>query len=101
LPLGSRLGTTSNRNAGDANSLFVDPKNGELHRADFLERSCTPKVIQQVDERRKRGPVMGPIIQHNQDRPGIQFDSNTHRLAEPPPCEAVQSGACRPAGGVR
>ncbi|OYU72241.1 MAG: hypothetical protein CFE45_40675, partial [Burkholderiales bacterium PBB5] len=35
LPRGSRLTTSSNRNLGDAGSLWLDLKNGELHRADF------------------------------------------------------------------
>src|SRR5690606_37556876 len=32
LPVGARLTTSSNRNLGDADSLFLDLKNGELHR---------------------------------------------------------------------
>ena len=36
LPAGSELTTSSNRNAGDAGSLFVDLKSGEVHRADFI-----------------------------------------------------------------
>ncbi|WP_227429640.1 DUF11 domain-containing protein [Psychrobacter sp. I-STPA6b] len=35
LPEGVELIDQSNRNAGDPNSLFVDMKYGELHRADF------------------------------------------------------------------
>ena len=35
LPNATELVTQSNRNAGDANSRFVDLKYGELHRADF------------------------------------------------------------------
>jgi uncharacterized repeat protein (TIGR01451 family) len=35
LPEGSVLGSTSNRDAGDPGSLFLDLKNGEMHRADF------------------------------------------------------------------
>ena len=55
LPRGSRLVTSSNRNAGDAGSLFLDLKNGELHRADFIEGSCSPTVTEQVKARRSRG----------------------------------------------
>jgi len=40
LPAGARLGLTSNRNAGNPSSLFVDLKNGELHRADFRLLGC-------------------------------------------------------------
>ncbi|WP_217427402.1 SdrD B-like domain-containing protein [Sphaerotilus uruguayifluvii] len=55
LPRGSRLTTSSNRNAGDAASLFLDLKNGELHRADFIEGSCSNTVLEQVKARRARG----------------------------------------------
>jgi hypothetical protein len=55
LPRGSRLGVSSNRNAGDAASLFIDLKNGELHRADFIESSCSNSVMEQVKARRSRG----------------------------------------------
>lgn len=45
LPPGARLIETSQRNAGDAGSLFVDLKNGELHRADFALSGCAPEVL--------------------------------------------------------
>jgi uncharacterized repeat protein (TIGR01451 family) len=57
LPRGSRLTTTSNRNLGDANSLFLDVKNGELIRADFAEGSCSNPVLEQVKARRSQGEV--------------------------------------------
>ena len=61
LPKGSRLTTSSNRNLGDANSLFVDLKNGELHRADFIEGSCTNPVLEQVKARRTQAaPAVVP-----------------------------------------
>jgi uncharacterized repeat protein (TIGR01451 family) len=40
LPAGAELIALSNRNAGDAGSLFVDMKNGELFKANFAEGSC-------------------------------------------------------------
>ncbi|MFM2347576.1 MAG: hypothetical protein RL654_2329 [Pseudomonadota bacterium] len=55
LPRGSRLIASSNRNAGDAFSLFLDLKSGELHRADFIEGSCSNTVLEQVKARRARG----------------------------------------------
>ncbi|MDQ3446228.1 MAG: hypothetical protein M3496_08670, partial [Pseudomonadota bacterium] len=61
LPKGSRLMESSNRNAGDPGSLFIDLKNGELHRADFIEGSCSAPVLEQVKERRARGEVNAPI----------------------------------------
>ncbi|ARU32415.1 hypothetical protein CAP31_12445 [Sulfuriferula sp. AH1] len=45
LPFGAKLAETSQRNAGDAGSLFVDLKTGELHRADFAVAGCTPEVL--------------------------------------------------------
>ncbi|MEX8495664.1 SdrD B-like domain-containing protein [Sphaerotilus sp.] len=55
LPRGSRLTTSSSRNAGDAGSLFLDLKNGELYRADVVEGSCSNRVLEQVKARRARG----------------------------------------------
>ena len=52
VPMGARFGITSSRNVGDADSLFLDLKNGELHRADFRENSCLPEVLEQVQIRR-------------------------------------------------
>jgi len=57
LPRGSRLTTTSNRNAGDPATLFVDPKRGELHRGDFAVGSCSNTVLEQVRARRSKGEV--------------------------------------------
>ena len=57
MPRGSRLTTTSSRNVGDAGSLFLDLKAGELHRADFAEGSCSNPVIEQVKARRTQGEV--------------------------------------------
>ena len=60
LPRGSRLVSSSNRNVGDANSLFLDLKNGELQRADFIEGSCSNTVLEQVKARRTLGEITGP-----------------------------------------
>lgn len=60
LPRGARLTTSSNRNAGDAGSLFLDLRNGELHRADFIEGSCSNPVLEQVRARRTQGEVSAP-----------------------------------------
>jgi uncharacterized repeat protein (TIGR01451 family) len=40
LPPGSQLGSTSNRDAGDSDSLFLDLKSGEMHRTDFRIVGC-------------------------------------------------------------
>lgn len=60
LPPGSELVVGSNRHALDANSLFLDLKFGELHRADFVEGSCSAPVMDAVRERRRAGPVVAP-----------------------------------------
>ena len=60
LPKGSRLLPSSNRNAGVGDSIFVDMKGGELARADFIEGSCSPEVLDQVKARRALGGVLVP-----------------------------------------
>ncbi len=76
LPIGSRLTTTSNRNVGDAGSLFVDLKAGELHRADFAEGSCSNPVLEQVKARRAKG---GPATPENEKAGGgvLKFESKS------------------------
>ena len=60
LPVGSRLVPSSNRNAGVADSLFVDLKGGELARADFIEGSCSSELLDQVKARRAQGGINVP-----------------------------------------
>jgi hypothetical protein len=76
LPRGSRLTTSSNRNLGDANSLWLDLKNGELHRADFIEGSCSNTVLEQVKARRAQGEVRAPEPE-KQRGPALRFDSKS------------------------
>lgn len=65
LPAGAEMATVSNRNAGDPQSRFVDLKNGEMHRADFAEGSCTPEILAQVKARRQAaGEVRNAKIQN-------------------------------------
>lgn len=80
LPVGSRLTTSSNRNLGDADSLFIDLKNGELHRADFIEGSCSNPVMEQVKARRTQGEIRAPETERNQ-RP-LRFDSKPARAPQ-------------------
>ncbi|RZU02316.1 putative repeat protein (TIGR01451 family) [Rivibacter subsaxonicus] len=54
MPVGSELINLTNRNAGDAGSMFVDLKNGELFKANFAEGSCQPEVLEEVQARRRR-----------------------------------------------
>jgi uncharacterized repeat protein (TIGR01451 family) len=60
LPAGALLLPSSNRNAGDGGSLFVDLKGGEMGRADFIEGSCSPQVLDQIKARRAQGGVVAP-----------------------------------------
>jgi uncharacterized repeat protein (TIGR01451 family) len=75
LPAGSRMVVLSSRNAGDGNSLFVDLRDGELHRADFAEGSCTDKVMEDVQQRRRHGAVLAPIPPAGREHTGIDFES--------------------------
>jgi hypothetical protein len=77
LPRGARLTTSSNRNLGDAGSLWLDVKNGELHRADFVEGSCSNTVLEQVKARRAQGEVRAPEPE-KAGRPALRFDSKAH-----------------------
>ncbi|MFP8834007.1 SdrD B-like domain-containing protein [Hydrogenophaga sp. XSHU_21] len=91
LPAGSELVTGSNRNALDAGSLFLDLKFGELHRADFIEGSCSPAVRESVNQRRRTGQVTAPMV----DPPGST-------QAPPAPRSRVfRSGDLPAQGGVR
>lgn len=60
LPQGSQLGMSSNRNMGDPNSLFIDLKKGQLHRADFIEKTCSESVLKAVKARGAQGEITGP-----------------------------------------
>ena len=54
LPAGAELTTSSNRNAGNAGSLFIDLTPGEVHRADFIvDAGANPKVLEEQLEREK------------------------------------------------
>jgi uncharacterized repeat protein (TIGR01451 family) len=52
IPAGAVLGTTTFRNMGDAGSLFVDLKAGELLQADFAITSCGDAILADVKARR-------------------------------------------------
>ena len=65
LPKGARLVPSSNRNASVADSLFVDMKGGEMQRADFIEGSCSPEVMDQIKARRTAGGAAIPESENN------------------------------------
>ena len=94
-PLGAIFGITSSRNAGDGDSLFLDLKNGELHRADFREQTCSPSVVEQVQARRRTG--LGGVQSTDgvkSDSIGVQFNSDEHKPGRMPGFIGVQrSGA--------
>jgi SdrD B-like domain len=90
LPKGSRLTTTSNRNAGDAGSLFVDLKAGELHRADFAEGSCSNTVLEQVKARRSQGEVRS-IENEKKGRGPLKFNGKSSDYPEEGTDSANQS----------
>ena len=74
LPRASRMMEASNRNLGDAHSLFLDTKNGELLRADFIEGSCSNPVLEQVKARRAQGEVRS-VEREAAAGPGLRFSS--------------------------
>jgi uncharacterized repeat protein (TIGR01451 family) len=82
LPAGSRLVVLSNRNAGDGNSVFVDLRDGELHRADFAEGSCTDKVMEDVKRRRAK-PVLAPQPPAGKEHLGVDFESKPTSSLDP------------------
>lgn len=90
LPVGARLTTSSNRNLGDADSLLLDLKNGELHRADFIEGSCANPVLEQVKARRTQGEVRAP--ESESGHAPLRFDSKPARA----PQQATDSANQRP-----
>ncbi|NDC60961.1 MAG: DUF11 domain-containing protein, partial [Betaproteobacteria bacterium] len=53
LPKGSVLSILSNRQSGQANSRFLDVKNGELVRADFAILGCQEQGLREEIDRRK------------------------------------------------
>ena len=74
LPRASRMMEASNRNLGDPHSLFLDTKNGELLRADFIEGSCSNPVLEQVKARRAQGEVRS-VEREGRAGPGLSFGS--------------------------
>ena len=81
LPRRSRLVTSSPQNVGDANSLFIDARKGMLHRADFIEGSCSATVIEQVKARQAQGPSTS--VQTEKGQPALKFDSKQGIPARP------------------
>ena len=99
MPRGSRMTTTSNRNLGDANSLFLDVKNGQLIRADFAEGSCSNTVLEQVNARRAKGEIAAPGTE-KKGQPALKWESKSPRYPQQGTNSADQIlVAPRPANG--
>jgi large repetitive protein len=79
LPKGSRLMPSSNRNAGVGDSIFVDLKGGELARADFIEGSCSPEVLDQVKARRAQGGILAP---EKETPPDLKIDNRPLQIEQ-------------------
>jgi hypothetical protein len=95
LPRGARMTTSSNRNLGDAGSLWLDLKNGELHRADFVEGSCAAPVIDQVKGRRAQGEIRAPETERP-DGPALRFESDGPYIGPVQPREAERATPVNP-----
>ncbi|MDO4230893.1 MAG: hypothetical protein Q4D19_02050, partial [Lautropia sp.] len=81
LPRRARMVTSSSQNTGDAQSLFVDARKGMLHRADFIEGSCSATVIEQVKARQQQGA--NTSVQTEDGQPALTFDSKRGANARP------------------
>ena len=60
LPGGAQLGISANRNAGDPDSIFIDMKFGELHRADFIINNCSSELLERVVNPAARAGTLPP-----------------------------------------
>ncbi|MDO4904246.1 MAG: hypothetical protein Q4A16_01620 [Lautropia sp.] len=81
LPRRSRLVTSSAQNVGDAHSLFIDARKGMLHRADFIEGSCSPAVVEQVKARQAQGA--NTSVQTEGRQPALSFESKAGPSGRP------------------
>ena len=73
--------TTSNRNLGDGNSIFLDVKNGQIIRADFAEGSCSNTTLEQVKARRTQGEVRSTETEKT-GQPALKFEGKSPRYPQ-------------------
>jgi uncharacterized repeat protein (TIGR01451 family) len=101
LPGDAQLEILSNRNAGDAGSVFVDPRNGELHRSDFAVSGCNLKTIDVVSARRKRADTRASSAAEKLLAAHLDADSSVKPLADVRglPASGIVGGAA-PTPGV-
>jgi uncharacterized repeat protein (TIGR01451 family) len=76
MPRGSRITTTSNRNLGDGNSLYLDASGGQQIRGDFVEGSCSNTVLEQVKARRTQGEVRS-VQTEKKGQPAKKFEGKS------------------------
>ncbi len=88
LPPGSKLAAVSSRNAGDGWTRFVDLRNSEFARGDFVEVSSDPSVLAAVIARRNRGEVYCRDSRHDPDGAGGRLPGT--RAAETVPGTVYQ-----------
>ena len=97
LPTGSVLGITSNRNAGDPNSLFVDVLAGQLHNTEFRVEGCSPQMQEQIQMRQKGQTTQAPGSTERSIKGGVQFDSSQPNIngggSFRPGSKAVEAGS--------
>ena len=75
LPKGAKLGITSNRNAGDPNTLFVDVLAGQLHNTEFRIDSCSPDQQSTLGVQKKNQVAV--VLPSG----GVQFDSAQPKIS--------------------
>jgi len=82
LPQGAVLAILSQRNAGDAGSRFVDLHDGELAKADFAIKACTPALREAIASRRSAAraqetPATAKTVKAAPNAAAQQIDLNT------------------------
>ena len=82
LPRDAQLEILSNRNSGDAGSVFVDPRNGELHRSDFAVSSCNLKTIDIVSARRKQSETQASMAAEKLLAAHLDADSSIKPMSD-------------------
>lgn len=86
MPAGSVMGITSNANLGDGSSLMMNPRLGELTRADFTESSCQPQILEQIARHANHGSKNAPAAQGNKGQWAVTFDSKEQERRRPAIC---------------
>ena len=62
MPHGSKLEVLNTRNAEYAETLFLDLKRYEMHKANFAEGSASQEVLDEVKRRSAKGEVVAPEL---------------------------------------